>query len=106
MRAAVHRFAAAAPDDVSALMAAIGASTTNPDRIVAVLGKTEGNGCVNDVTRDFATRALKGALARASGRTAEEVSGAVAFVMSGGTEGGLAPYWLVFETYPGAGCRQ
>ena len=102
MRAAVHPLAAAAPDDVSALITAIEDGTIDPGRIVAILGKTEGNGCVNDFTRGFATRALKDAVAWASGRTDEEVSSAVAFVMSGGTEGGLAPHWLVFEAHPDA----
>lgn len=100
MQAAVHRLPAAAPDDVSTLLAAIGSGAIDPARIVAVLGKTEGNGCVNDFTRGFATRALKDAVAHASGRTYAEVSAAVAFVMSGGTEGGLAPHWLVFEARP------
>ncbi len=100
MQAAVHRLPAAAPDDVSALLAAIEAGAIDPARIVAVLGKTEGNGCVNDFTRGFATRALKDAIAHASGRSLAEVSAAVAFVMSGGTEGGLAPHWLVFEARP------
>ena len=100
MQAAVHRLPAAAPDDVSALLAAIESGAIDPARIVAVLGKTEGNGCVNDFTRGFATRALKDAIAQASGRSPAEVSAAVAFVMSGGTEGGLAPHWLVFEARP------
>ncbi len=102
MKAAVHRLPAAAPDDVSALLAAIESGAIDPARIVAVLGKTEGNGCVNDFTRGFATRALKDAIAHASGRSPAEVSAAVAFVMSGGTEGGLAPHWLVFEARPTA----
>ncbi len=111
MRAAVHRLPAAAPDDVSALLAAVEAGGIDPARIVAVLGKTEGNGCVNDFTRGFATRVLKDAIALTSGRSHEEVSSSVAFVMSGGTEGGLAPHWLVFETHaasvpaPGAAPR-
>lgn len=100
MQAAVHRLPAAAPDDVSALLAAFEAGAIDPARIVAVLGKTEGNGCVNDFTRGFATRALKDVIAHASGRSPAEVSAATAFVMSGGTEGGLAPHWLVFEARP------
>ena len=100
MQAAVHRLPAAAPDDVSALLAAVESGAIDPARILAVLGKTEGNGCVNDFTRGFATRALKDAIAHASGRSPAEVSAAVAFVMSGGTEGGLAPHWLVFEARP------
>ena len=102
MQALVHRLPAAAPDDVSALLAAFETGTIDPACIVAVLGKTEGNGCVNDFTRGFATRVLKDAVAHASGRSHAEVSAAVAFVMSGGTEGGLAPHWLVFEARPTA----
>lgn len=95
--AAVHRLSAAAPDDVSALLHLIEAGEVDPTKIMAVLGKTEGNGCVNDFTRGFASRALKDVIARTSGRSPEEVAANVALVMSGGTEGGLAPHWLVFE---------
>ena len=98
MRASVHRLPAAAPDDVSALLDLVERRGVDPARIVAVLGKTEGNGCVNDFTRGFASRALKDAIARMSGRSPEDVAANVALVMSGGTEGGLAPHWLVFET--------
>jgi cyanuric acid amidohydrolase len=94
--ARVHRLAAAAPDDVSALEAAFSAGTIAPAEIVAILGKTEGNGCVNDFTRGFATATLKALLARMTGRSAAEIERAVAMVMSGGTEGGLSPHWLVF----------
>jgi len=100
MRAYVHRLPASAPDDASALLAAIAAGTIDPHRIVAILGKTEGNGCVNDFTRGFATHVLKAAIAETTRRSSEEVGASVAFVMSGGTEGGLAPHWLVFETRP------
>ncbi len=97
MKALVHRLPAAAPQDVSALHAAIDAGTIKPEAIVAVLGKTEGNGCVNDFTRGYATSALKAAIAARLGRSPEEVERRVAFVMSGGTEGGLSPHWIVFE---------
>jgi cyanuric acid amidohydrolase len=102
MSAAVHRLPASGPDDVSALLGLIEAGGLDPARIVAVLGKTEGNGCVNDFTRGFASRALKDVIARTSGRSPEEVAANVALVMSGGTEGGLAPHWLVFVTRPAA----
>ena len=97
MKALVHRLPASAPQDVSALHAAIDAGTIRPDSIVAVLGKTEGNGCVNDFTRGYATSALKSAIAARLGETQEAVEKRVAFVMSGGTEGGLSPHWIVFE---------
>jgi cyanuric acid amidohydrolase len=60
-----------------------------PEDLVAILGKTEGNGCVNDFTRAFATASFEALLAR------HGVSGA-SLVMSGGTEGALSPHWTVF----------
>lgn len=93
-RAFVHRLSAAAPDDVSGLAAAIAEGRIRPEGIVAILGKTEGNGCVNDFTRAFAVQSLQLELRRhLPAREAE----AVCCVMSGGTEGGLAPHWLVLE---------
>jgi cyanuric acid amidohydrolase len=38
----------------------------DPHSIVAILGKTEGNGGVNDFTREFAVSALSAALAPSS----------------------------------------
>ena len=97
-QALVHRLSAASPDDTSALVAAVQRGDIDPTGIVAILGKTEGNGCVNDFTRGYATQALKQAVASLSGRSLDAVARQVAFVMSGGTEGGLSPHWLVFET--------
>jgi cyanuric acid amidohydrolase len=96
-RAFVHRLNAASPSDVSALKMAVDEGLIQAGAIVAILGKTEGNGCVNDFTRGLATLALKEAVSDLSGLTLDQVSTQVAFVMSGGTEGGLSPHWLVFE---------
>ncbi len=96
-RAHVHRLPAAAPDDVSAIERAIADGEIEPGGIVAVLGKTEGNGCVNDFTRAFAVRALRDLLARHLDAPAVA---AVSLVMSGGTEGALAPHWIVMERRP------
>lgn len=97
--ARVHRLPAAAPDDVSALDAAIAEGRIEPAGVVAVLGKTEGNGCVNDFTRAFAVRALRDALGR---HLPAEALGRVSLIMSGGTEGALAPHWIVLERRPAA----
>lgn len=59
MKTRVTRLTAAAPNDVSALAKAIESAEIDPTRVIAVLGKTEGNGCVNDFTRAFATSTLK-----------------------------------------------
>ncbi len=51
--AKVHRIATTGPDDVSGIASAIASGAISPDGIIAILGKTEGNGCVNDFTRAF-----------------------------------------------------
>lgn len=93
-RAFVHRLPTAAPDDTSALAAAMADGTIDPASVVAVLGKTEGNGCVNDFTRAFAVRALTDCFAA---RIGAEAAARIAYVMSGGTEGALSPHLLVLE---------
>lgn len=100
-RAELFRLPAAGPDDVSALEAAIESGLIDPGSIVAILGKTEGNGCVNDFTRGYAVKSFRQMLAThlPTGRLDR-----IAMVMSGGTEGGLSPHWLVFavtEVAPG-----
>ncbi|CAN5125868.1 ring-opening amidohydrolase [soil metagenome] len=94
MTALVHRLSANGPDDVAPLRDAIEAGRVDPAGIVAILGKTEGNGCVNDFTRAFAVSEIRHALARYL--PAADLA-RVSLVMSGGTEGGLAPHWLVLE---------
>src|SRR2546421_265564 len=54
-RVELYRFPTSAPDDVSGLAAQLDAGAIDPANVIAVLGKTEGNGCVNDFTRGFAT---------------------------------------------------
>jgi cyanuric acid amidohydrolase len=93
-RALVHRIPAAAPDDVSGLRMAIASGAITPSGIVAILGKTEGNGCVNDFTRAFAVQSLMLELKR---HLAQAEAEAICCVMSGGTEGALSPHWLVLE---------
>ncbi|WP_237154203.1 ring-opening amidohydrolase [Oryzibacter oryziterrae] len=96
-QAFVHRLPCAAPDDMSALHRALTDATIDPAGVVAVLGKTEGNGCVNDFTRAFAVRAIRDTLAAFLPAGAVD---AVSTVMSGGTEGGLSPHLLVLERRP------
>src|SRR5882757_1837148 len=97
--AKVHRISAAAPNDVSGIVAAIDEGRIDPRGIVAILGKTEGNGNVNDFTRGYATLALTLMLERYLGAGAQDVC----LVMSGGTEGAMAPHWTVFERAEVAG---
>ena len=101
-RTRVLRLPTASPQDTTPLAAAIAAGEVDARTIVAIVGKTEGNGCVNDFTRGYATLALKLLLAGALGCPLAEIEKRVAIVMSGGTEGGLSPHLLVFcrETVP------
>jgi len=95
-RARVLRLPTAGPQDTAPLAAAIASGEIDAASIVAIVGKTEGNGCVNDFTRGYATLALKLMLAQALGRPVAEIEKRVAIVMSGGTEGGLSPHLVVF----------
>lgn len=95
-RARVLRLPTAGPNDTSALAAALDAGLIRADSIVGIMGKTEGNGCVNDFTRGYATLALKLLLAERLGCAMAAVDQRVALVMSGGTEGGLSPHLTVF----------
>jgi cyanuric acid amidohydrolase len=66
------------------------------ERVIAVIGKTEGNGGVNDYTRIIADRAFREVLV-ANGAPAEQVR-QVPIVWSGGTDGVLSPHATVFAT--------
>ena len=65
-RALVHRISANAPDDVSGIEAAIAASKSIPRASIAVLGKTEGNGLVNDFARGYASAGVEPAVPASS----------------------------------------
>src|SRR5215510_26583 len=92
----VFRVPTSGPGDVSGLMALIDTGRLDPSSIIAVLGKTEGNGGVNDFTREYAVAALCAALAPRLGLEPRAVEAQIAFVMSGGTEGVLSPHLTVF----------
>src|SRR4029077_7937631 len=98
--ARVHRVSAHAPDDVSGIDAAIAAGRIDPKGVVAVLAKTEGNGLVNDFSRGHATLALSLLFQR---HLPPEQAARICLVMSGGTEGGMAPHWIVLERTDGGG---
>ena len=95
MRANVHRFIIADPGDVGGLADAIAAGAINPARIVAVIGKTHGNGLVNDYTREHLALALSSLIAECAGSTREAVKARIAFIFSGGVEGVLTPHFTV-----------
>src|SRR6266699_5834788 len=83
--------------DASELAKLIDDGVLEADRVVAVIGKTEGNGGVNDYTRILADRAFREVLVAKGTRTAEQV-GQIPIVWSGGTDGVLCPHATVFAT--------
>ncbi|MHB1592624.1 MAG: barbiturase [Streptosporangiaceae bacterium] len=85
--------------DASELAALIDNGVIEADRVVAVIGKTEGNGGVNDYTRIIADRAFREVLAAKGTRTAEQVR-AIPIVWSGGTDGVISPHATIFATLP------
>jgi barbiturase len=85
--------------DASGLAELIDDGVLDADRVVAVIGKTEGNGGVNDYTRIIADRAFREVLTQRGTRTAEQVR-QVPIVWSGGTDGILSPHATIFATLP------
>jgi barbiturase len=85
--------------DASGLAELLDAGEMESDRVIAVIGKTEGNGGVNDYTRIIADRAFREVLVAKGSRSADEV-GQVPIVWSGGTDGVISPHATVFATVP------
>ncbi|MGI8901323.1 MAG: ring-opening amidohydrolase [Nocardioides sp.] len=83
--------------DASGLAELIDDGVLKADRVVAVIGKTEGNGGVNDYTRIIADRAFREVLVDKGTRSAEEVK-QVPIVWSGGTDGIISPHATIFAT--------
>jgi cyanuric acid amidohydrolase len=85
--------------DASGLAGLIDAGVVEADRVIAVIGKTEGNGGVNDYTRIIADRAFREVL-MAKGTRDHDAAMQVPIVWSGGTDGVLSPHATIFATLP------
>ncbi len=85
--------------DASELAKLIDEGAIEADRVIAVIGKTEGNGGVNDYTRILADRAFREVLTAKGNRSAEEVR-QIPIVWSGGTDGVISPHATIFATLP------
>ncbi|GIH92582.1 ring-opening amidohydrolase [Planobispora siamensis] len=90
----VRKVAIESVTDASGLEKLIDDGVIEAHRVLAVIGKTEGNGGVNDYTRILADRAFREVLA-AKGHPSPE---SVPLVWSGGTDGVLSPHATVFAT--------
>jgi ring-opening amidohydrolase-like protein len=91
----VRKFELASPQDVSGLEACFRSDNLSADSLVALIGKTEGNGGVNDFSRALADLTVRAALAKAGTRSQAEIA-AIPMVWSGGCDGVIAPHATVF----------
>jgi len=85
--------------DASGLEELIDGGVFQADDVVGVVGKTEGNGGVNDYTRLLADRAFREVLVAKGTRSWEQVR-QIPLAWSGGTDGVLSPHATIFATVP------
>ena len=90
--------------DASELAKLIDDGVMEASRVIAIIGKTEGNGGVNDYTRIIADRAFREVLVE-KGAPAEQVK-QVPIVWSGGTDGVISPHATIFATVPAEKAEQ
>ena len=81
--------------DASGLEALIRAGKFSADQVIAVIGKTEGNGGVNDFTRILADQAFRRTLQKLGKRSDSEIA-QIPMVWSGGCDGVITPHATVF----------
>ena len=103
VQAKIYRLSMAHPGDLSELAALLSAGDLQAEEILAVIGKTEGNGGVNDFTRGYFTDRLMALLSGYLGRMPEDIARTVPCILSGGTEGVLSPHYTVLCRSAGNG---
>jgi ring-opening amidohydrolase-like protein len=81
--------------DASGLESLIAAGKFGADEVIAVIGKTEGNGGVNDFTRILADQAFRRVLLK-KGTRSEAAIHNVPMVWSGGCDGVITPHATIF----------
>src|ERR1700728_3803668 len=81
--------------DASGLEACIRDGRFTADQVIAVIGKTEGNGGVNDFTRILADQAFRRTLMK-HGRRSEQAVAQIPMVWSGGCDGVITPHATIF----------
>jgi ring-opening amidohydrolase-like protein len=80
--------------DASGLDALIKKGQFRADEVIAVIGKTEGNGGVNDFTRILADQAFRAVLRKHG--SAEQAVAQIPMVWSGGCDGVITPHATIF----------
>src|SRR5260221_408790 len=91
----VAKFELKTVQDASGLEACFARGQFAADEVIAVIGKTEGNGGVNDFTRILADQAFRRTLQRYGKRSEAEIA-SIPMVWSGGCDGVITPHATVF----------
>lgn len=86
--------------DASGLARLIDDGVFAADEVIAVIGKTEGNGGVNDYTRILADQAFRGVLEDKGTRSAADIA-EIPMAWSGGCDGVITPHATVFARVDG-----
>jgi len=81
--------------DASGVEACIKSGQFTADQVIAVIGKTEGNGGVNDFTRILADQAFRRVLLKHGKRSEADIA-MIPMVWSGGCDGVITPHATVF----------
>jgi cyanuric acid amidohydrolase len=88
--------------DASGMEQLIADGVFTADQVIAIIGKTEGNGGVNDFTRILADQAFRGVLMEHGSRSLDDVE-QIPMVWSGGCDGVITPHATVFARNDGTG---
>ena len=83
--------------DASGLETCIAKGQFSADEVIAVIGKTEGNGGVNDFTRILADEAFRRVLLKKGTRSEADIA-RIPMVWSGGCDGVITPHATVFAS--------
>ncbi len=93
----VHKVAIESVSDATGLAELIDKGLVEADNVIAVIGKTEGNGGVNDYTRIIADRSFREVLEAKGTRPMADIR-QIPIVWSGGTDGVISPHATIFAT--------
>jgi barbiturase len=100
MAVLAHKVEIGSVTDASGLARLIDDGVFGADDVVAVIGKTEGNGGVNDYTRILADQAFRGVLRERGSRDDRQIA-EIPMAWSGGTDGVICPHATVFAVVDG-----
>ena len=85
------------PSDTSGIERLINNNIIDPRRIIAIIGKTEGNGGRNDFSRSLSEEVILNFLSVKTGYSTSYLRERVILSFSGGTEGVVTPHIVVFS---------